>query len=110
MWGLWDLPVGEQFRTAVLKFGRGLEGSSWGILADSRDYVAQSAPIAEIRKDVMQRIVPMGCKRIAALVEQAVYSMQFKRIANESHVGSAVFHDEEAAINWVSDHRHALPE
>ncbi len=72
--------------------------------------MAQSAAISEIRKDVMTKIVPMGCKKIAALVEQAVYAMQFKRIANESHVGSAVFHDEEAAVAWAIDRRDVLPE
>jgi hypothetical protein len=110
MWGMWDLSVGEQFRTNVLRYGHGLEGAPWSIIADSRAFVAQSAAIAEIRKDVMTRIVPMGCRKIAALVEQAVYAMQFKRIANESHVGSAVFHDEEAAIVWAMDRREPMPQ
>ena len=110
MWGMWDLSIGEQFRTNVLRYGHGLEGAPWSILADSRGFVAQSAAIAEIRRDVMTRIVPMGCRKIAALVEQAVYAMQFKRIANESHVGSAVFHDEDAAIAWAIDRRDPLPQ
>lgn len=105
MWGMWDLSVGEQFRSSVLRYARGLEGAPWSILADSREFVAQSAAISEIRRDVMTKIVPMGCHKIGALVEQAVYAMQFKRIANESHVGSAVFHDEDAAIAWVTDRK-----
>jgi hypothetical protein len=110
MWGMWDLSIGEQFRTNVLAYGRGLEGAPWSILADSREFVAQSAAIAEIRKDVMMKILPMGCQKIAALVEQTVYAMQFKRIANESHVGSGVFHDEAAALAWVTDLKGSLPQ
>jgi hypothetical protein len=104
MWGFWDAAIGEQFHTVMLRFAKGLDGRTWGILADSRQYPAQTAKVAEVRKDVMKRIAPMGCKRIGALVTQAVYSMQFTRIATESHVASKTFHDEAAALDWVADH------
>ena len=103
MWGLWSLSVAEEFRSAVLRYGRVLQGEPWYILADSREYMAQSSAIADIRKDVMARILTMGCQRIAALAAQTAYKMQFKRIANESHVASAVFHNEAEALAWIFD-------
>jgi hypothetical protein len=74
------------------------------MLADAREFVAQSAAVTEFRKEVMTKSLAMGCTKIAALVGQTVHGMQFKRIANESHVGSAVFSDEAAALAWVSDY------
>src|SRR5580698_7796119 len=104
MWGLWDIETGEQFRTHTLRHGRGLMGAPWAMLADAREFVAQSAAVTEFRKEVMTKSLAMGCTKIAALVGQTVHGMQFKRIANESHVGSAVFSDEAAALAWVSDY------
>jgi hypothetical protein len=43
----------------------------------------------------MQRVLDIGCSKVAALGEHAVHSMQIKRIAGESHMKAAVFHDEE---------------
>jgi isocitrate dehydrogenase kinase/phosphatase len=103
MWGLWDLAVAEEFRGAVLKHARVLR-SPWGVLADTREFTAQSVAVTEIRKDVMQRVLQVGCNRVASLGEHAVHSMQFKRIAGESHMNAAVFHDEETALAWVSAH------
>jgi len=102
MWGFWRLDIAEEFRSAVLKYGCTLR-RPWAIVADTREFVAQSAPVTEIRKDVMQRILPLGCTRVAALGEHAVHSMQFKRIAGESHMDAAVFHDEAAALAWASE-------
>jgi hypothetical protein len=104
MWGLWATSVGEQFRNQVLRLGRGLMGGPWAIFADARDFYAQSAAVTEYRKEGMTKSLAMGCTKIAALVGHAVHGMQFKRIANESHVGSAVFSDEAAALAWVADY------
>jgi hypothetical protein len=103
MWGLWRLEVAEEFRSAVLKYGRTLQ-HPWAIVADTREFAAQSAPVTAIRKDAMQRVQPLGCTRVAALGEHAVHLMQFKRIAGESQMDAAVFHDEAAALAWASAH------
>jgi len=108
MWGLWDVEIGEQFRTHTLRHGRGLMGAPWAMVADAREFVAQSAAVTEIRKETMTKCLSMGCTKIAALVGQTVHGMQFKRIANESHVGSAVFSDETAALAWVADYDAAM--
>lgn len=105
LWGLWDHQIGAQFRDGVVKLGRELKlesrGGPWCILADSRTFVAQSNEITNIRKDAMREATGLGCSRIAAVVDAAVYTMQFRRITNESHVTSAVFADEAAALHWL---------
>jgi hypothetical protein len=103
MWGLWAVQVAEEFRTAVQKHGRSL-ASPFGILADTREFPAQAAGVTEIRKDTMDRMLKAGCSKVAALGEHAVHSMQFKRIASESHMNAAVFHDEDSALAWLSEH------
>jgi hypothetical protein len=109
LWGFWDLPIAEEFRRAIFKTARGLEGASWGVVADSREFLAQTAVVSDIREKIMERLLPMGCTRIGAIVEDApVYAMQFSRIASESQMGAAVFHDEDAALAWVSDHARGL--
>lgn len=101
MWGLWDESTGEQFRNSALGLGATFKGASWSMFADARNFVAQSAAVTEYRKQVMLRSVAMGCKKIAAVVTQAAHGMQFKRIANESQVGSATFQDEASAMAWL---------
>jgi hypothetical protein len=103
MWGLWDQDLGEQFRSGALKLARNLGRAPWAILADASHFVAQSAEVTQKRKDVMVGAIPLGCTRIAAIVGQAVHSMQFTRIAHESHVASAVFKDEATAVAWIED-------
>jgi hypothetical protein len=103
MWGLWDEVIAERFRSGTLKCASSLTGAPWAILADASQFVAQSAAVTQKRKEVMVRAIPMGCTRIAAVVGQAVHSMQFTRIANESHVSSAVFKDEETAVEWIAE-------
>lgn len=105
MWGLWDEPTGEQFVKAALTFARGLEGAPWYMLADATRFMAQSTAVTELRKQLMVKILSMGCQKVAAVVSQAVHGMQFKRIANESHIGGATFPDEESAMAWLSDRR-----
>ena len=75
------------------------------MLADARDFLVQSEVVTEFRKEVMTKSLALGCKKIAAIVGQAIHGMQFKRIANESHIGSAIFHDESAALAWIFDDR-----
>jgi hypothetical protein len=103
MWGLWDEALAERFRSGALKCAIGLSGAPWAILADARQFVAQSAAVTQKRKDVMVGAIPLGCTKIAAVVGQAVHSMQFKRIATESHVASGVFQDEADALAWIVD-------
>ena len=105
LWGLWDPPMAVQFRDGVVKLGRELKldsrGAPWAILADSRAFVAQSNEVTNIRKAAMHEATSLGCTRIAALVDKAVYTMQFRRITNESHMASAVFGDEASALRWL---------
>lgn len=101
MWGLWDEALAERFRSGTLKCASTLTGAPWAILADASQFVAQSAVVTQKRKEVMVKAIPMGCTKIAAIVGQAVHRMQFTRIANESHVSSAVFKDEVTAVAWI---------
>jgi hypothetical protein len=109
MWGLWDLTIAEEFRRAMFNCARDLEGASWGILADSREYAAQTAAVSEIRSQMMPRLLLMGCMRIGAVVNDAgTYAMQFNRITGQSHMTSEVFRDDDIALAWVSEHRSGL--
>jgi hypothetical protein len=101
MWGFWEGPTGELFMAAALLFARGLAGAPWCVLADTREYMAQSERVTELRKQTMIGCSSMGCTKIAAIVSGAAYLMQFKRIANESQVGSATFQDEASAMAWL---------
>lgn len=51
----------------------------------------------------MVQVAALGCAKIAAIVNAAVYSIQFKRIASESKIASSVFKDEPAALRWLLD-------
>ena len=100
-WGMWDLPIAEAFRYGLLNLGRQFAGEPWGILVDSRRFMAQSPEVTQIRQEVMTAIGLIGCKRIAAVVEAPVYAMQFRRISASSHMKSQVFADEKSALVWL---------
>jgi len=100
-WGMWDLPIAEAFRYGLLKLGGQFSGEPWGILVDSRRFMAQSPEVTQIRQEVMTAIGLIGCKRIAAIVDAPVYTMQFKRISASSNMKSQVFQDEKSALVWL---------
>jgi hypothetical protein len=109
LWGLWDVATGVLFREGVVKFANELrreaQGAPWGILVDSRKFMAQSPEVTDLRKRAMVQVAALGCKKIAALVDAAVYSIQFKRIAKESNIASSVFTDESSALEWLRETR-----
>ena len=100
-WGMWDLKVAEAFRQGLLKLGGQFAGEPWAIVVDSRKFMAQSPEVTQIRQEVMTAIGLIGCKRIAAIVDAPVYTMQFKRISASSNMKSQVFADEKAALAWI---------
>jgi hypothetical protein len=101
LWGVWQLPLAEEFYAAASELATAFAGRRWAIIADSRDFAAQSPDVARLRQEGMKKVRASGCDKIAAIADKVVYAMQFKRIAEESHVGSAVFHDEESALAWI---------
>jgi hypothetical protein len=103
LWGVWHLPVAEEFHSAVDDIARPFAGKSWAIIADSRLFGAQSPDVSRLRQEAMSKARDAGCGKIAAIADKVVYAMQFKRIAEESHVGSAVFQDEESALAWIRE-------
>lgn len=101
LWGFWEIPMAEAFSSSVVEFGEELRRTSWSALVDSRLFVAQTQRVTEIRQEAMNKLKGLGCTRIAAVTSAAVYTMQFKRIATESHVESAVFNDTQTALEWI---------
>ena len=103
--GVWHLQVAQEFCTKVLEIGRSFAGKSWSIIADSTHFGAQSPDVSRLRQETMSKLKGLGCDKIAAVVSTVIYAMQFKRITEESHVGGAVFQDEESAMSWVYEGR-----
>jgi hypothetical protein len=103
LWGVWSVSLTTEFCSAVRTFGRGFGGKAWSIIADSRHFSAQSPEVSKLRQETMVDLHRLGCDKIAAVVSTAVYSMQFKRITEQSHVGGSVFADEESALKWIRE-------
>jgi hypothetical protein len=99
--GVWRLAVAQEFCTTVLETARAFGGKPWAIIADSTHFGAQAPEISRLRQETMAKLKGLGCEKIAAVVSTVIYSMQFKRITEESHVGGAVFNDEQAALDWI---------
>ncbi len=105
LWGVWHLPVADDFYAAIGEVTTVFAGKRWSIIADSRTFGAQSPDVSRLRQEAMAKARDAGCDKIAAIADKVVYAMQFKRIAEESHVGSAVFQDEETALAWIRGER-----
>jgi hypothetical protein len=103
--GVWHLQLAQEFCAKVLEFGRAFGGRPWSIVADSTQFGAQSPDVARLRQETMSKVKALGCDKIAAVVSTVIYAMQFKRITEESHVGGAVFQDEESAMAWIHEER-----
>jgi hypothetical protein len=103
--GVWDLATANEFCEAIIGIGRELGERPWAALADSREFPAQSPDVAHLRKETMTRLCTLGCHKIAVIATSAVYSMQFKRISTDSHVGNGVFTDEKSALDWIREGR-----
>lgn len=101
LWGIWNLAFAKDFYSSVRDIATGFSGERWGIVADSRNFSVQSPDVTNFRQMAMTAAGNGGCDSIAAIGSNAVYSMQFKRITGESHVGGAVFEDEAAAFAWI---------
>jgi hypothetical protein len=98
--GTWSLEIGFEFCDAIVKTGKRLVGRPWDIVADCRQFGTQSPEVAQMRQRAMAELTALGCKAIAP-VGSALYAIQFRRIANTSHMGHAVFLDLETARNWA---------
>lgn len=105
LWGVWHLPVADDFYATIGEVTTVFAGKRWAIIADSKLFGAQSPDVSRLRQEAMSRARDAGCDKIAAIADKVVYAMQFKRIAEESHVGSAVFQDEETALAWIRGER-----
>jgi serine/threonine protein kinase len=99
--GVWDVAMATAFCSSVLGIARELAGRPWAILADSREFPAQSQDVARLRQEAMIKIRRLGCEKIASVSSNAAHAMQFSRITLESRVGSGVFRDEKSALNWI---------
>jgi hypothetical protein len=105
LWGVWQVSTATDFCSAVHQFGQGFLGKPWSIVADSREFRAQSQEVARLRREAMIDVQRLGCDKIASIGSNVVHAMQFKRIATESHVSSAVFEDETSALEWLHEER-----
>jgi hypothetical protein len=101
LWGLWSLAFAKDFYSTIREIAVTFSGARWGIVADSRNFAAQSQDVTQFRQQAMGAARNGGCDSIASIGSNAVHSMQFRRIAGESHVGGAVFEDEASAIAWI---------
>jgi hypothetical protein len=103
--GIWDIATTEAFCSTVLGIGKGLSARPWAILADSREFSAQSPDVARRRQETMIKLRALRCEKIAVIAASAVYAMQFKRITVDSHLGGGVFPDEKSALAWIRSGR-----
>ena len=101
LWGIWDVPLAEQFVATVAALGADLAGSPWSSLVDARKFMVQSPQILQLRQESLNRAATLGCTKMATLVESAAYSLQFKRLAGSSHIQTETFHDEISAMMWL---------
>jgi hypothetical protein len=99
--GIWDIATAEAFCSIIRGIGKGLSARPWAILADSREFSAQSPEVARLRQETMTKLRTLRCEKIAVVAASAVYAMQFKRITVDSHVGGGVFQDEKSALEWI---------
>jgi hypothetical protein len=99
--GIWDIATAEAFCSTIRGIGKGLSARPWAILADSREFSAQSPDVARLRQETMTKLRALRCEKIAVVAASAVYAMQFKRISVDSHVGGGVFPDEKSALEWI---------
>lgn len=99
--GVWDAGLAREFGVALRVAAADLGTASWVVLCDSRAFQVQSPEVTQIRQKVMAQIRSQGCEKVALLAASAVYTMQFKRIAVESHMGTASFPDEKSALDWL---------
>jgi hypothetical protein len=105
LWGIWHLPLAREFYSSVTEIGHPFGNKPWAIIADSRLFGAQSPDVSRLRQEAMAKARALGCDKIAAIADKVVYAMQFKRIAEESHVGSGVFATVDDALVWVREQR-----
>lgn len=101
LWGVWHVPVAEQFVAALKDCGQGFAGKTWAIVAESSHFGAQSQEVARIRREGMAALRTLGCEKIASIRSNVIHAMQFKRISDESHVSSEVFPNEKLALEWI---------
>jgi hypothetical protein len=99
--GTWEVKMARDFGAALRVAAADLGATSWAVLCDSRTFQVQSPEVTTIRQEVMASIRSHGCEKIALIAASAVYTMQFKRIAVESQMGTAIFADEKSALEWL---------
>ncbi len=104
--GIWDVATAQEFISNMRRVAGELAGCSWAILANSSAFSVQSPEVTQIRQETMALARRQRCEKIAAISASAAYTMQFKRIAVDSHIGWGVFSDEKSALNWIHDRRH----
>jgi serine/threonine-protein kinase len=102
-WGLWDLPLAEQFREAVLTAYRVLEPvRPWVALSDSTRWVPQRAEVQEVHKQAMALAPSFGFTKAAILVNSALSQMQIRRLFEEAkNPAIRFFQDERDALAWI---------
>jgi hypothetical protein len=105
LWGVWQPDVAREFHARVTDAGGQFKGRDWAIIADSSRFGPQSQEVARLRGETMAAARSLGCGKIASIGSSVVHAMQFKRISEESHVGSGVFGDEKAALGWIHEQR-----
>ncbi len=105
LWGVWHMPVANEFCACLIDFATAFGGRRWAIVADSARFGAQSQEVSRLRQETMEKLRGLGCEKIASIGSSVIHAMQFKRISNESHLGGAVFVDEKAALEWIHEGR-----
>lgn len=105
LWGVWHMPVANEFCTCLIDFAGAFLGRKWAIVADSERFGAQSQEVSRLRQETMEKLRGLGCDKIASIGSSVIHAMQFKRISNESHLGGAVFENEKAALEWIHEDR-----
>jgi hypothetical protein len=102
LWGLWDVPVAEQFVASVGECGTELQSASpWSSLVDARKFMVQPQQILQLRSESLARAAALGCTKMATIVDSAVYSLQFKKLAGANHIQTQTFPDELSAMTWL---------
>jgi hypothetical protein len=49
----------------------------------------------------LARAASLGCTKMATIVDSAVYSLQFKKLATANHIRTETFPDELSAMTWL---------
>jgi hypothetical protein len=103
-WGFWDAVLSERFKAELQKKVGEIRAKQqeWYVLADLREYSAQSQAVQKSLREAMSFLKEKGMKKTARVVNRTLTQLQIDRLSQEQGLTEyAFFRSEDEAIRWL---------